>query len=973
MFLIHLKRFFDHTNNHDITLLHQNIAGLLNKTSIVCVALEQLKKQQKNVDVICFTETFIKEGSQSNIVLSDYKLGACFCRKNHKRGGSCILVKNYLSFKVLSVLGLAAPYVFELCGIELLNYNTYILCVYRTPTSDPTLFLEKFNILLNFLGKNVNKKIIITGDWNIDILKQNKCTAEITSILSNNGLSMHIKTPTRNYSCIDQIASNIQDAIAQVHYLALSDHETGQTLTFRVNKKCDNIYQWFEYKRDYSKENVTKFYDCMSALTFEEMYSTNKLNKAFNIFHEILLLFYNLCFPFVRVKITHKKQYNKWLSKGIKLACIKKRKLYLTYKHSAVNKKSNKHLYKKYNKILKKCIAISHKLQHKNYILNSKNKAKASWDVIKHLKGSHLQQVEIKKIIYEHKEYTEPRAIAEQFNNFFINLPKKVTNKNNNNYNSITRNSNTIYLTPTDGIEIYKIIMSLNNTTAVGSDGISTKILKTCAKSLCEPLSFLINLSFEEGNFPNKLKTSIVRPLFKKGDQYDINNYRPITMIPVISKIFEKAMFSRLYSFLTNQNILSPYQFGFRKKSSTILACFNLVKTITESLNRKSHVCGIFLDMSKAFDYMEHYTLLFKMERYGVRGVANDWLKSYLVDRRQMVQINRINKVHNNTYLKKYYNSKYHVNNCGVPQGSVLGPLLFISGINDLPTSTKEKCFMFADDTTLIIESKNKCSSLEFEEQINNNLNSVINWLDNNNLNININKTKCIQFLPYNKNPLRVNVNYRNSDIEEVDSTKFLGVIVDKNCNWKAHVEYICKKLDRFVFALKKIRLEISLEAALSAYHGYVSSVLSYGLIIWGNSQDAIKVFRIQKKSIRTMCRLGQLESCKPYFQILKILPVPCMYIKLICIFVKEHPNYFKTNAQEIGTKCRNADNLFIPQCRLSMCKKNVYFMCIQIYNKLPIEIKSLSGNVFKSTLCGWLLSKCFYSVEEYLINNNKY
>lgn len=241
--LTHPKRFFDHTNKHYITLLHQNIAGLLNKTSVICVALDQLRKQQKNIEVLCFTETFVKQGSQSNIVLNNYKLCACFCRKNQKRGGSCILVKDYLSFKVLTIPGLAAPYVFEICGIELLNYNTYILCIYRTPNSNPTVFLEKLNNLLVFLGKKSNKKIIITGDWNIDILKENKYAAEVKSIFSNNGLRMHIKTPTRNYSCIDQIASNIQDTEAQVHYLALSDHETGQTLTFQTSKKISiNIH-----------------------------------------------------------------------------------------------------------------------------------------------------------------------------------------------------------------------------------------------------------------------------------------------------------------------------------------------------------------------------------------------------------------------------------------------------------------------------------------------------------------------------------------------------------------------------------------------------------------------------------------------------------------------------------------------------------------------------------------------------------
>jgi hypothetical protein len=632
--------------------------------------------------------------------------------------------------------------------------------------------------------------------------------------------------------------------------------------------------------------------------------------------------------------------------------------------------------YRTYTTILKKCLQTAQKIKKLKYIQNSKNKCQATWRTISSNTSDNTKENDIQEIQFNNNLFSDPQRICDILNNHFIHTSNPNSNHLSNisnsfsntlpvNSNTLPVNNNTMFLRPVDSTEIYRIIMTLKNSKASGYDSITTKVLKSCAQYICIPLAHVINLSFVEGIFPEKLKLSIVKPLFKKGNKQDPSNYRPIALIPVISKILEKAFYTRMYGFLTKYDILCPEQYGFRGNKSTTQACFELIKYVTESINNNIPVASVFLDMSKAFDSVNHSKLLCKIERYGVRGRAYDWLKSYLQDRAQCTEISRLTKINNNI-LKQTYRSEYKSNCTGIPQGSILGPLLFLLYVNDLPKATVQKSILFADDTTLVIKCFNR---ITFKQDVEKSLVDIINWLNKNNLSISISKTKYIQFISYNSNRLPMTIKHNNETVDEVASLKFLGVTIDKHLNWKEHIDQVCNKLNRFVFALRRLRNTVSVEAAITAYHGYVSSVLSYGLILWGNSVDVDRVFKIQKKCVRAVCNARIDDSCIPLFKKLNILPLPCLYIRDVCVFVCNNQSHFKTRGEirDRQTRQKVMNQLYKPPARKAIYSKNVFNMCIELFNNLPDEIKLLRGNSFKHRLSTWLLDKCFYSVKSYL------
>ena len=577
-------------------------------------------------------------------------------------------------------------------------------------------------------------------------------------------------------------------------------------------------------------------------------------NSSFDNFLTIYLKHFNAICPPETIKIKQKNLANPWMTPNLVKCSKRKQKLYNKFlkNRTSVNENS----YKLYKRFYQRLLIVSKKNYYVNKLEVYRGNLKKTWSVINEITGRRKRNHMLPNCIKINDSLIRNnKSICKEFNKYFVNvgpdLASKITPPNilhdsylNDDINTLLEYKEVTYA------ELNKAVSQLKKKNSSGHDNINSNVIISTYDKIRKPLFHILKLSFDNGIFPDNLKNAKVLPIFKKGDATIISNYRPISLLTTFSKIFEKVFYNRIYKYVISNNFIYSKQFGFQNRCSIEHAIIDLSHSITQNFDANMFTLGIFLDLSKAFDTVDHKILLSKLSYYGIKGKYKNWIKSYLSNRKQFV----IDE-----------SSELLTLRCGVPQGSILGPLLFLLYINDLyKASEKLNFIMFADDTNLFLTHKNV---KQLFHTMNIELEKVNKWLKANKLSLNTDKTTYTLFHKYTQTddlPLKLpDLIIDNSKIQHSSHIKFLGVLIDNNLSWKFHLENLETKIARVIGIMCKVRYILNLNCLKSIYYSLIHSHLSYANIVWGSTSASKlkKLVSLQKHAIRIVCNKKRSES----------------------------------------------------------------------------------------------------------------
>ena len=833
-------------------------------------------------DVIAISETWLDKNSSSH-TLEGYEFRHQN-RSNKNGGGVALYISKCLNFEVVKAATTSIDDTLECLTVEIIlknNKNIIVSCIYRQPGSSIDVCIETINKLFVTLSKR--KLVYLCGDFNINLinLEFHKGTRDFIEMLYSLGMYPLIDRPSRiaygSATLIDNIFTN---EMQHDHFSGLLIEDISDHLPVFSIRKCvinRNPEKKFILVRKNDDSAINALYGALQENNWNEIYDMNDANESYNNFLDNFTNMYNEHCPVKKVKLTQNKDFKPWFTKGLQNACKKKNNLYARY----LKTKSTKDLsrYKNYKNKLTSILRNCKKTYFDKILKEQKNNMKGTWKILNEIirkKKSTTMYPET--FTHKNKLFTSDLDIANGFNDFFVNvgpdLASKIEAPDNVDIDKYLSKScaNSMFLTATTEEETSKIVNQFDSKISTDSSNIGMIVVKKVFGAICKPFTNICNQSFVTGVFPDKMKTAKVIPLFKSNEKNMFTNYRPVSLLSQFSKILEKLFNNRLDTFLEKNEILVDGQYGFRKARSTSMAITHLIEELTNANEEKKITVGVFIDLKKAFDTIDHTLLLRKLKHYGIRGVANNWLESYLDSRKQFVSLNDCNS--------DVLNVK-----CGVPQGSILGPKLFILYINDICNVTKILNFiLFADDTNIFCSGKDLkslCKTVSME------LDKLNVWFAVNKLSLNVSKTNFILF-GNRKHNEDVNITINNVKIDRVYVTKFLGVLIDSNLNWKEHIDSINNKISKSIAIIYRASKILNTDSLYTLYCTLILPYLSYCIENWGNTHESnlSKILLKQKRVIRIISRAKYYDHTNPLFKKLKILKLKDLIELRSAIFI---------------------------------------------------------------------------------------
>ena len=872
---------FKISRENELNVLSLNIRSLSKNIPTINENITDFQK----FDILCFNETNcnlekLPNGTTDLIIDGFYPpILQAPARKSCKGGGLATYIRKTIcredDFENFVPKNMAEPsfdgeFMFtKITRCKGIQKTIILGNVYRSPSSNIDKFFVRLDTTLSTLARHSNKQILIAGDFNIDLIKHesDSNSQQVIDIMSNHGFIQTISRPTRitehSSTLIDHIYTNNLNRMIKTNVVTvdLSDH-LAIVATISLDPTFDRtVYHPYtrsatdeeHTSRIFNAENDEKFNQLIAEENWEPVLQESHAELKYNKFADIYTKHYNTAYPdkLRKKRRNERKDPKPWILPWLEDACNRKNKLYRKFISEPTI--ANKTKYTKMKKFTEKHITKAKNNYYRKYFEQYKTDSRKQWNMINSLLNRKRKVIDIKKLVdNDGHTVSSPVQIAETFNKYFANIASSLK-RNTCNTDQMANNStalhatylsnqvrNTIYLRPVDSPEIETYITDLKNKSTSDSKISALKIANT-TQNFSHILANVIDASFTQGIFPQELKVAKVVPIHKNGSKTDVSNYRPISLLSTFSKLYEKAMHVRIHDFLESNNALYEMQYDFRKSRSCEHALLSAQTILLDALSKKEIALLLLIDFSKAFDMVDHTILLNKLHHYGIRGIAHDWIKSYLKNREQYVHI-------------KGKNSSRKSLEYGVPQGSILGPLLFVIYINDIPEIQRfAKFILYADDANIILTGKNMH---EIEEKFCQLSSALVKWVSCNGLSLNIKKTNYMIFSHKNRNTeYNFQPKINNVPIIEKNSARFLGIIIDNNLNWTEHIRAIASKMSRYLGIMYKLKSILPQAARLAIFHSFVQSHLNYCSLIWGFSakSNIELLFRAQKKGIRSI------------------------------------------------------------------------------------------------------------------------
>ena len=808
--------------------------------------------------------------------------------------------------------------------------------MYRPPNSNFQDFMSDLKTIFHTLPKAIT---YILGDFNLDLHKVNS-SANIEAFeeffISEGlfpviSLATHYHQSTNSKSCIDNIFTNKVEVITKsgvVESFGSAHSPIFATSNLNFDSKPnvkEKITQFYCFSKKNTDALVKKLEENVESLIgFDPQ--TNSLN--FSTFIENYKKYLDESCKLKIPKNTVRNIINNpWITDSIIMAIDNKEELYCKWK-ATCNKKDpdgdrNLHkVFSDYRRTLKHIINFEKEKHYNKKFSDVSGNPKKTWEIINQLRGKSKRSMKPSFLI-DNKRIIERRVIANEFNKYFVSIASKLNDKVQIQPGDFKKfmprgQMHSIFLDECMDDEVFDIINNLQNGK---SSDIPIGVIKKTSNIISPILSHHFNYLMKIGKFPDELKLGKITPIFKKDSEELIENYRPVSTLPIFGKIFEKLIYSRLYNYFSSRGILHENQFGFRRHHSTNHALNYSIDQIKLSISKGDHVLGIFIDLSKAFDTIDHKILLEKLGHYGVRGNALALIESYLSNRKQYVAT----LGENSDQLNVIY---------GVPQGSCLGPLLFLIYINDINNvSATSDLVLFADDTNIFVKGKSKQDAYNAANKI---LQQISNYMLFNKLHINFDKSCFMYFTKTSNSKLPSNIDNECNlpimigvtEIKQVSETKFLGVTIDDKLSWDAHVKTLSKKLASCTGSINQIASSIPESLFKDLYHTLFESYMTYGITVWGSIPDSKlnKIFVAQKKIMRVL--FGNREKFLDKFKTCsRARPYPMQQLPPE-FYVKESSKPLFNRHNIINLK-----SLYFYHCANETCKIIKFRSPIKIYN----------------------------------------